>query len=110
MDRSITDLSGEVMPIFIVRLVAESGGIMNGGAAQVGRLGVATATRSVINWRTRISSTPGLKISTMDESCETDFDRMTSTPGTPASAFSSGTETRDSTSAGERPKDRKSVV
>ena len=36
MDRSITDISLEVMPIFITRAVAESGGIITGGAAQVG--------------------------------------------------------------------------
>ena len=51
MDKSITDLSAEVMPIFIVRLVAESGGIMNGGEAQIGRLGVARPSRSVTIWR-----------------------------------------------------------
>jgi hypothetical protein len=45
-----------------------------------------------------------LKISTIDDSCGTDFDRITSTPGTPLSAFSSGTVTSCSTSAGESPR------
>ena len=47
MDRSITDLSFDVTPIFMTRLVDDSGGIMCGGAAQVGRVEVAMATRSV---------------------------------------------------------------
>ena len=47
MDKSITDLLHGGDADFIVRLVAESGGIMNGGEAQIGRLGVARASRSV---------------------------------------------------------------
>ena len=35
-----------VMPIFITRAVADTGGIITGGAAQVGRLGVTIASRS----------------------------------------------------------------
>ena len=34
------DSSSEDIPIFMIRLVAESGGIMNGGLAQVGSVGV----------------------------------------------------------------------
>src|SRR4051812_37441002 len=91
IDRSITDLSFEVMPTFMIRLVEDNGGIMKGGAAHVGRLLVASAIRSLTSCRARISSAPGLKISRIDDSCGTDFDRITSTPGTPLSAFSSGT-------------------
>src|ERR1700752_1807144 len=100
----MTDLSCEVMPIFMIRLVEDNGGIMNGGAAQGGRVFDASAIRSLTNCRARISSAPGLKISRIDDSCCTDFERITSTPGTPLSAFSSGTVTSCSTSAGERPR------
>ncbi len=103
MDRSITEWSGEVMPIFITRLVDDSGGIINGGAAHLGKLGVAIATRSATNWRVNNSSTPASKIATTEDSCGTDFERKVVTPGTPAKAFSSGTVMSDSTSAGDRP-------
>ena len=36
----------EVSPIFMTRLVDESGWIMNGGLDQVGSVGVTVATRS----------------------------------------------------------------
>src|SRR6187397_3090539 len=104
MERSITDRSFEVMPIFITRLVDDSGGIMTGGAAQVGRLVDATFTRSATSWRERSSSVPGLKIALTEESCGTDCERRNSTPGTPANAFSIGTVTRASTSAGDSPR------
>ena len=100
----MTDSSLEVMPIFMTRLVDDSGGIMSGGAAQVGSVAVTVATRSVTSWRTWSSSMPDLKMSMTDDSWCTDFERMTSTPGTPASAFSSGTVTSASTSAGDRPR------
>jgi len=35
-DMSVTDIAFEVIPIFMTRLVADRGCIMNGGAAQVG--------------------------------------------------------------------------
>ena len=40
-------MSFEVMPIFMIRLVEDSGGIMKGGAAHVGRVLVASAIRSL---------------------------------------------------------------
>jgi hypothetical protein len=43
---SITDTVFDEMPIFITRLVAETGWIMNGGAAHVGNVGTIVATRS----------------------------------------------------------------
>src|SRR4051794_30720206 len=104
MERSMTDLFSEVMPIFMTRLVEDRGGIIKGGAAQVGRVAVAIATHSVTSWRASISSIPGLKMAVTDDSCGTDFDRRNSTPGTPLTAFSRGTVTKDSTSAGERPR------
>jgi hypothetical protein len=36
IDRSITDLVSDVTPIFMTRLVDESGWIMNGGLAHLG--------------------------------------------------------------------------
>ena len=92
------------MPIFMTRLVDDSGGIMKGGAAKVGRLGVAMAIRSVTSWRVLNSSTPGWNSTTTDESAGTDFDRSAATPGMPASAFSIGTVTSASTSEGDSPR------
>ena len=45
-DISIRFTSLEETPIFMIRLVAESGGIIQGGLAQVGRVGVTWAMRS----------------------------------------------------------------
>ena len=64
----------------MIRLVAESGGIINGGAAQVGSVGVTCARRSCTSWRARSSSVPRLKMSWIDDSCETDFERSSSSP------------------------------
>ena len=99
----MTDRSADVMPIFMTRLVDDNGGIMNGGAAQRGRFGVAMATRSFTSWRVFNSFTPGLNCTTTDDNCGTDFERKSATPGTPASAFSSGKVTSDSTSDGDKP-------
>ena len=42
----MTDRSFDVIPIFMTRLVADRGCIMNGGLAQVGNVGVTFSTRS----------------------------------------------------------------
>ena len=65
----------------MIRLVAESGGIMNGGLAQVGSVGVTCAMRSCTSCRALSSSVPRSKISWIEESCETDFERSSSRPG-----------------------------
>jgi hypothetical protein len=96
---SISDTSSDDMPIFMTRLVAESGCIMNGGLAHVGRVGVTIATRSWTSWRASSRSDPGSKIITIDDSPVTDVERMMSRPSTPASACSRGTVTRASTSS-----------
>src|ERR1044071_7918779 len=93
------------MPIFMTRLVDDSGWIMTGGPAQFGHCADVAAIRSATHCRAWRRSAPGLKISSIDDSCGTDFDRMTSRPGTPLSASSSGTVTSDSTSEGDRPCD-----
>jgi hypothetical protein len=88
----------------MTRLVVETGGIMTGGAAQVGKLCVAMATRSVTSCRAASSSAPCFRIARTDESCGTELDRRISTPGTPFIAFSIGTVTCSSTSAGDKSK------
>ena len=75
----------EVSPIFMIRLVEESPGIMNGGLAQVGRVAVVWASRSATSWRARSSSVPRPKISTMEDSWATDLDLMSSSPSIPFS-------------------------
>ena len=103
MDISISESSFDVMPIFITRLVADNGGSMTGGAAQVGRKGVTLANRSCTSCRTRSWSASGLKISWMLDNCGTDLERMSSSPSMPLRTCSSGTVTRDSTSPVDRP-------
>ena len=49
------------IPIFITRLVVDVGGIMNGGAAHVGSVGVTASTRSCTSCRACRMSVPGLK-------------------------------------------------
>src|SRR5947207_3729718 len=90
-------------PIFMTRLVDDNGWIMTGGPAQLGSWAEVSAIRSDTHCRALMGSVPGLKIISTDDSCGTDFDRMTSRPGTPLRASSSGTVTRDSTSDGDRP-------
>ena len=46
LDRSVGLTTSEVRPIFRMRLVADSAGIMNGGLAQVGSVGVICDRRS----------------------------------------------------------------
>src|ERR1700710_2883741 len=104
MDRSITDRPFDVTPIFITRLVVDTGGIMTGGAAQVGMPRVAMATRSVTSCRAVNSSAPRTKIAVTDDNCGTELDRRISTPGTPFIAFSIGTVTCSSTSAESSPR------
>ena len=92
-------------PIFITRLVADKGCIMAGGVDQLGNVGVTAVSRSCTNWRARSRSVPRSKIISIDESCGTDFDRMTSSPGTPLSTSSIGTVTNSSTSDDVSPRD-----
>ena len=86
------------MPIFRTRLVADSGWSMNGGAAQVGKVGVTIWRRSATSWRARSKSVPGSKIIRIDDSCSTDLLRNVVNPSSPASACSRGIVTSVSTS------------
>ncbi len=76
---------------------------MNGGAAHVGSVGVTCSIRSWTSCRARSRSVPDSKISSTDERSFTDFERMMSSPSTPARACSSGIVTSASTSDAERP-------
>jgi hypothetical protein len=62
IDISMTDWVFDVIPICMTRAVAETGGIITGGAAQVGRLGVTIASRSWTSWRACCRLVPCLKI------------------------------------------------
>src|SRR3990172_66866 len=104
MDRSITDRVFDEIPIFIIRLVAESGGSMTGGLAQLGNVGTTVTMRSFTICRASSKSVPGSKYILIDDKSGTDLERMTSIPGTPARTCSKGTVTRDSTSSAERPR------
>src|SRR5262245_3655632 len=101
--RAPSDLSGCEMPIFITRLVVDSGWIMNGEVAHLGSRGVIELSRSWMSNRAFIRSTPWLKIMTMEESWVTDLDRITARPGMPFISFSIGTVTSSSTSRADRP-------
>ena len=93
----------ELRPIFMIRLVADAAGIIHGGLAHVGMFGRTCATRSWTSWRALVSSVPFSKMSRIDDSCETDFERSSFRPGMPCSTSSIGTVTSSSTSAEELP-------
>ena len=85
-------------PIFITRLVDESGLRISGGIAARGSSVVASFTRSATRCRAVIRSVPGLNSITTCDRPTTDDERITSTPGVPRSASSSGTVISSSTS------------
>src|SRR5215212_6108478 len=95
--------SSEVIPIFMTRLVEDRGGIIQGGLAQVGKLGEASVRRSCTNCRASYRSVSLLKRSSICERSETDLERISSSPGSPFSWFSSGTVTSSSTCSEELP-------
>src|SRR5918994_3646805 len=103
MDISLMFSSSEVIPIFMTRLVEESGGIMKGGLAQVGKLGAAAVMRSCTNCRASYRSVSLLKISWICERSATDLERISSSPGSPFSSFSNGTVINSSTCSEELP-------
>ena len=94
----------ELIPIFMTRLVAEAAGIIHGGLAQLGICGTARAMRSCTSCRARTSSVPFSKISRIDESCETDLERSSFSPGIPFICCSIGTVISSSTSLEELPR------
>src|SRR5215204_6097478 len=94
----------EVRPIFMIRLVADNAGIMNGGLAQVGSVAVICESRSATNCRARSSSVSGEKMSRIEDNWATDLDRRSFRPSIPFSWFSIGTVINSSTSLEELPK------
>jgi len=102
-DISIWVYTSEDRPILSTRLVDDSGGISTGGDAQVGRVGVNCATRSVTNCRDSSWLTPRSKIRVIDDRSATDFDRSSWTPAIPASCSSIGVVISSSTSVEELP-------
>ncbi len=101
--RSICESVFEETPIFISRLVDDSGERITGLFAAAGSREASTASRSCTTCRAAIRSVPSLRIRTTDESPSTDFDRIVLSPIVPLSAFSSGTLIRLSTSSVESP-------
>ena len=91
------------MPIFITRLVDDSGESITGGRATAGNRLASVASRSCTNCRARIRSVPSSKISTTDDNPSTDFERIVFSQGMPLSAFSSGMLIRLSTSSVDSP-------
>src|SRR5688500_13526171 len=88
----------------MMRLVADSAGIMNGGTAQLGSVGETCASRSSTSCRARSSSVPRSNTSSIDDSWDTDFERRCSSPGSPLSCSSIGTVISSSTSLEELPR------
>src|SRR5918994_2918505 len=103
MDISLMFSSSEVIPIFMTRLVDDSGGIMKGGLAQVGKLGAVAVMRSCTNCRASYTSVSLLKMSWICERSATDLERISSSPGIPFSWSSSGTVISSSTCCEELP-------
>ena len=101
---SISERLSDVRPIFITRLVDESGWIITGGAAQVGSCGVIVPTRSSTTCRACMRSVPRSNSSTICERPGTDFERTMSRFGMPWSDCSIGTVTSSSVSSALSPK------
>jgi hypothetical protein len=76
---------------------------MKGELAHRGSSGLIAVRRSCISSRACMRSVPGLKINTIEESWETDLERITSRPSIPLRPCSSGTVTSSSTSFAESP-------
>src|SRR5688572_28941917 len=90
----------------MARLVDDRGAIMTGGAAQVGKVLYTAERRSCTSCRARITSVPGLKIRKISDRSVTDLERITSSPGVPFRACSSGTVINSSTAEAESPIER----
>jgi len=85
-------------PIFMTRLVADSGCSTTGGVAQLGKVGVMTWIRSETSRRASMTSVPLAKISSMEDCCGIDFERRESRPRIPVRPCSKGTVMSSSTS------------
>ena len=88
----------DVSPIFMTRLVDESGCSMTGMPADCGSSAMAILRRSCTRCRATRRSVPGLKSITTCDSAPPEEERMTSMPGTPRSESSMGMVISSSTS------------
>ena len=104
IERSVRSQWSHVSPIFIARLVAESGWSVQGMPADAGRLGIAVATRSFTSWRASSGSVPRSKISVIADRPGTVVERIVSSPGVELSACSIGIVMRVSTSSVDIPR------
>src|SRR5215213_1768747 len=95
--------SSEVIPIFNILLVEDRGGIIQGGLAQVGKLGEASVRRSCTSCLASYRSVSLLKMSWICERSITDLERISSSPGIPFSWSSSGMVISSSTCSEELP-------
>jgi hypothetical protein len=93
IDRSVSGIESEDTPTFRNRPVVEIGGIITGGAAHVGSVGMIVAMRSCTSWRAVSSSDPGLKYISIEDRSGTDLERRMSRPAMPLSDCSIGTLT-----------------
>src|SRR5919108_1634114 len=103
VDISIILTDFDLIPIFIIRLVDESGGKMIGTVATIGKLGRERANCSFVTCRAAQMSVPCLNQRTTDDTPSTVLERMTASPGTPLSACSSGMVISSSTSTVDIP-------
>jgi hypothetical protein len=101
--RPWVDRSVEVRPTMPTRLIEARGCTMMGGVPTLGRARICVI-RSCTIWRALSALVPGWKTTSMAERPGVDVELMWSTQGTPFNrSCSSGTVTRDSTSAADNP-------
>jgi hypothetical protein len=96
-------MSFAVSPIFMTRLVEDSGCSMMGMPADCGRSAIASARRSWTSCRAFRTSVPILKISRIADRPVVDWERMTSRLGVPRSVSSIGAVMSSSTSIAVMP-------
>ncbi len=82
----------DVTPIFMTRLVDDSGESITGGRATDGSCPASVVRRSCTSCRACMRSVPSWKIATTDDKPRTLFERSVLSPRTPFSAFSIGTD------------------
>ncbi len=99
IERSIGSWVFDDSPIFMTRLVDDSGCRMIGMPADCGRLEIPSFTRSCTRCRASMRSVPILNRTVTCERARTDEERITSTFGMPLSASSMGIVIISSTSA-----------
>jgi hypothetical protein len=92
------DISFEESPIFMTRLVDDSGWSMTGGPMPTGSRVAASWRRSCTSWRAWTISVPCLKMRTIEDIAITVLDLMVAISGVALSVSSMGTVINSSTS------------